>query len=89
VLWGFWEGRHWRPAAALWRKDWSIKPAGEAWVDLVFRQWWTDEVLTTDAQGVARTRAFFGTHRLSTPGDEKTIDLTEGPMTVILKQRSQ
>jgi len=89
VMWGFWEGRHWRPAAALWRKDWSIKPAGEAWVDLVFRQWWTDEVLTTDAQGVARTRAFFGTHRLSTPGDEKTIDLTEGPMTVILKQRSQ
>jgi len=24
VMWGFWEGRHWRPNGALWRKDWSI-----------------------------------------------------------------
>ncbi|MEY4482917.1 MAG: hypothetical protein RL693_369, partial [Verrucomicrobiota bacterium] len=23
VMWGFWEGAHWKPETALWRKDWS------------------------------------------------------------------
>ncbi|HET8550321.1 MAG TPA: endo-1,4-beta-xylanase, partial [Bryobacteraceae bacterium] len=31
MIWGFWEGRHWKPAAAMFRRDWSIKPNGEAW----------------------------------------------------------
>ena len=22
VMWGFWEGAHWKPDTALWRKDW-------------------------------------------------------------------
>ena len=43
VMWGFWEGAHWRPDAAMFRNDWSIKPNGEAYLDLVFDQWWTDE----------------------------------------------
>ena len=35
VMWGFWQNRHWRPAAALWRGDWSIKPNGQQFIDLV------------------------------------------------------
>lgn len=35
VMWGFWEGRHWKPDAALYRKDWSTKPAGKVWEELV------------------------------------------------------
>ena len=28
VMWGFWENAHWRPDAAMYRSDWSIKPNG-------------------------------------------------------------
>ncbi|HXI18191.1 MAG TPA: endo-1,4-beta-xylanase, partial [Chloroflexota bacterium] len=34
LMWGFWEARHWRPDAALFRRDWSIKPNGRAWTEL-------------------------------------------------------
>ncbi len=63
-MWGFWEGRHWRPNAALWRKDWSIKPAGQAYLDLL-KEWSTHEKLATGADGQAATRAFLGDYRIS------------------------
>jgi len=62
LMWGFWEGRHWRPDAALWRRDWSLKPNGEAWIDLVTQQWWTNTSGQTDAGGTFRVRAFRGEH---------------------------
>ncbi len=31
VMWGFWEGAHWKPETALWRKDWSEKPNARVW----------------------------------------------------------
>lgn len=72
VLWGFWEGRHWRPDAALWRKDWTLTPAGRVWRDLVFGQWWTTEKGTTDEQGTYLQRAFLGTHRITASHDGRT-----------------
>ncbi len=60
IMWGFWEGRHWKPDAALYRRDWSIKPAGQMWLDLVKRDWWTNEVGNTDSQGRYTTRGFLG-----------------------------
>ena len=33
----------------MFRSDWSIKPNGQAYLDLVFGDWWTDEDLTADA----------------------------------------
>lgn len=76
VMWGFWEGRHWRPDAALWRRDWSIKPAGEVWLDLVFNQWWTDTELTADEAGLAQTRGFLGDYRITVTwqGQSRTIE---------------
>lgn len=60
VLWGFWEGRHWRPDAALWREDWSIKPAGQVWKDLVYDEWWSKVSMKTDAKGKAISNVFNG-----------------------------
>lgn len=60
IMWGFWEGRHWRPEAALFRDDWSVKPNGRAYVDLVLGQWRTEETGRTDARGSHRTRGFLG-----------------------------
>ncbi len=64
IMWGFWEGRHWRPDAALYRMDFSPKPAAEVWTDLVKNQWWTRETLTTGKKGLARTRGFHGEYEL-------------------------
>jgi hypothetical protein len=88
VMWGFWEGRHWRPNAALWRKDWSIKPVGEMWKELVFKQWWTNEERTTDASGLCTVSAFLGEYEVVVKhADRKvparvTVDKTDQVKTV-------
>ena len=75
VMWGFWEGRHWKPDAALYRRDWSLKPAGQAWQDLVFEQWWTDESGKTGRDGVCKTRGFLGEYEIVATyrGTSKTL----------------
>jgi len=73
TLWGFWEGRHWLPKAALWRRDWSIKANGQAWMDLVFKQWRTSATLKTDAAGNAGVRAFLGDYEVTATRDGKAI----------------
>jgi len=60
VMWGFWEGAHWQPKAALYRRDWRAKPAGQAWQELVHKQWWTTADGVTDAQGDYALRGFKG-----------------------------
>ena len=42
TMWGFWEGKMWQPPGAMIRKDWTLKPNGQAWMDLVLKEWWTD-----------------------------------------------
>ena len=60
----------------LWNPDWTIKPAGEAWIDLVYDQWWTDETGRTDGNGTFGIRGFLGDYQITVRvGDEtKTID---------------
>ncbi len=65
VLWGFWSERHWKPDAALFDQDWNPRSHGEAWMGLVRNHWWTDEVLTTDADGCAGLRGFLGTYKIT------------------------
>jgi len=76
LLWGFWEGRHWLPDAALWKKDWTPTPAAEAYRRLVFEEWWTRWRGKADAQGRCEVRAFFGTHRIEANGKASEVALT-------------
>jgi GH35 family endo-1,4-beta-xylanase len=82
VMWGFWEGAHWKPNAAMFRNDWSIKPNGEAFLDLVFDEWWTDDDVEADEAGEALVRAFKGEHEVSVQWGEFSDDviatLTDG-----------
>ena len=64
LLWGFWEGSHWKPEAALWRKDWTAKPAGLVWEDWIGKRWHTRMALTTDAKGRISWRGFKGNYRV-------------------------
>jgi hypothetical protein len=49
----------------MFRNDWSIKPNGEEYLDLVFNEWWTDEDVDADALGEALVRAFKGEHDIA------------------------
>ena len=46
----------------MYRSDWSLKPNGEAYNDIVFGEWWTEEMLTSDMLGEVMMRAFKGQH---------------------------
>jgi GH35 family endo-1,4-beta-xylanase len=59
-MWGFWEGRHWRPRAAMFRKNWTPKPNYFAYEDLVFKKWWTKEQGVTNNKGIFDCRGFLG-----------------------------
>jgi hypothetical protein len=78
LTWGFWEGADWRPRAALYRKDWSIKPNGQAWNDLVLKEWHTSLTGQTDASGAVTTRGFLGQYQITVTyrGTSKTWPLT-------------
>ncbi|MFC7335944.1 endo-1,4-beta-xylanase [Haloferula chungangensis] len=73
IQWGFWENAHWKPHAALWRADWSLKPAGEVFVDLVKRQWWTKETVLTDRVGTCKVRGFLGDYKVTVEHDGRTM----------------
>ena len=73
LLWGFWEGRHWIPEAALWRKDWSIKEAGKVWEEWVGKRWRTREALVTDSNGNVSWRGFKGSYRLETASGNSAV----------------
>lgn len=62
--WGFWEARHWRPQAALFRRDWSEKPSARAYRDLVLHQWRTRLEGDTDPAGRLAGRGFHGDYEV-------------------------
>lgn len=65
VMWGFWEGQHWRPEAALFDRQWNLRPHGKAYRDLVYDQWWTRDAGQTDADGHFTTRGFLGDYTVT------------------------
>lgn len=64
-LWGFWENKHWKPLAAMFRKDWSERLAAQAWRDLVIGAWKTNTSNTTDINGVSETRGHLGNYDIT------------------------
>ena len=94
VMWGFWEGSHWRSdeGGAMFRLDWTPRPAQAAYEDLVFKQWWTRWQGRTDRDGTAKLRAFYGKHdvRVEAGGRRSSVvvELTRsapGQARVVLK----
>ncbi|WP_135364598.1 endo-1,4-beta-xylanase [Halosimplex halophilum] len=69
VMWGFWDGDHWKDEAPLFYDDWSRKPAYDVWTGLVYDEWWTDDSGTTDGSGAYATTAFLGEHEVTVSTD--------------------
>jgi endo-1,4-beta-xylanase len=75
VLWGFFAPQSANAVAALYRADWTLKPNGKAWYDLVFRRWWTNADGTTDNHGRYRTRGFLGDYQITVSKGGRTRTL--------------
>ncbi|MEM8487050.1 MAG: endo-1,4-beta-xylanase [Bacteroidota bacterium] len=90
LMWGFWDGAHWKDDAPLFRQDWSLKPSGQAFFDLVFDAWWTKASQVSDAEGVAGIRAFHGQHNVMVEFEGTVVNSTvtlepgEGPLEVTI-----
>ncbi len=72
MQWGFWESGHWIPRAALWDKNWNLRPHGKVWVDLVTKTWWTNADGTLNPQGIYKTRGFYGDYEVTISKDGKS-----------------
>ncbi len=65
LLWGFWEGSHWEPAAASWKRDWTPLKRAEVLEEWLGKRWRTEVTLTTDHAGVVKWRGFPGWYQVS------------------------
>ncbi|MFJ9033100.1 endo-1,4-beta-xylanase [Streptomyces sp. NPDC102274] len=69
---GIWEKGIWDPLAALYNADWSLKPNGQMWHDLVTKEWWTNASGTTNASGDYDTRGFVGDYLVTVTANGAT-----------------
>ena len=65
----------------LWRADWTIKPAGQVWLDQVFKEWWTNTGGTTDREGRFAARGYLGDYEITVRagGRTRTVRAQLGP----------
>ena len=73
LMWGFWDGAHWQGDSPIFRQDWSLKPSGEVFLDLIFNEWWTDTYATTPANGVATIRGFKGLYEITVEHQNQVV----------------
>lgn len=71
VQWGFWEGQHWFPVAALWDKNWKPRANGKAFTELVSKQWNTRAEGKTRKDGKYSLRGFNGDYEVRVKYDGK------------------
>ena len=74
ISWGFWEGAHWRAkeSGAMFRRDWTKRPAQLEYERLVLGEWRTNGTFQTDADGVIETRGFLGDYSIEIGAKNKT-----------------
>jgi len=81
LMWGFWDGAHWHQNAPIYRRDWSLKPSGKIWKELIFNEWWTKAQGKTDPRGRYRVRGFKGDYEVTVRhrGRTKSVPVHIGP----------
>lgn len=76
LMWGFWQGAHWEPQAAIFKQNFEPKLAAIQYQQLVYRDWWTRVRSTTSPTGVVSVRAFFGHYRVTITTKNQTFQQT-------------
>jgi GH35 family endo-1,4-beta-xylanase len=91
TIWGFWQPKHWKPDAAMFRTDWSAKPNAAIWREWVNNKWKTQFEATTDIKGKVEKKGHFGKYEVTVSKGGKSATAvyeltTHGqPVTVTLK----
>jgi len=76
LMWGFWDGAHWKKNAPLFTKDWQLKPAGVAYYDLVLNQWWTCTGGSSDDAGAYVANGHLGDYAVTATLGAQTATAT-------------
>ena len=87
LMWGFWAGANWIPASSMYNRDWSINKTGEAYRNLIFKEWWTKESGTAGKKGIYAVSAFYGRYKITVNSVSRQIDLSEEKGKVIVDFR--
>ena len=85
TTWDYRDGAWLGAPSGFIRKDNSLKPAYNMLKKLVREEWWTDTVVTTDAEGYISVDAFKGDYNISVDGktaDIKMVDETPATVSV-------
>lgn len=75
LMWGFWEGSHWKPLGAMIRRDWSEKPSYRVWRELIFQKWQTEERGVTGSNGAFSFRGFHGEYEITVQSAGNTVQV--------------
>lgn len=75
-LWGFWDGAIWREQTGLYRRDWSEKPNGAAFRQLIHEVWQTDHTRTSGGDGRVSGRGFLGRYEATVTVGGRTLTQT-------------
>ena len=87
LMWGFWEGDNWIPSSSLYKRDWTPTPAADAYRNLVFNEWWTQESGTANSKGIFSTQAFYGKYKVTVDGISKEVNLSKEKGKVVVDFR--
>jgi endo-1,4-beta-xylanase len=85
LLWGFWEGRHWKEEAASWNRDWSIRKRGEVLEEWLGHRWITAVTVKTGKDGVARWRGFPGQYEAQMHDGSQSFAVSRSYPKAVLK----
>ena len=91
LLWGFWEGSHWKKQCASWNLDWSIRERGKVLEEWIGERWRTRVTATTDADGRITWRGFPGWYEVTrADGGTVLVELsTAKPSTTTVAREGQ
>lgn len=78
IMWGFWEGNHWKPERALWNTDWTPTEQAHRYRALVFDEWWSEADLFADQNGELHVNLFAGDFEITVDGKVFTNSLSAG-----------
>jgi hypothetical protein len=65
MMWGFWAPIAWYPDSAFYGPDWSLRPQGKAYIDLVFNKWWSNLSGKTNHEGIFEGHGFYGDYGIT------------------------
>ncbi len=83
--WGFWADRHWLPDGALFDKDWTLRPHGKVYLDLIKKTWSTDASGKTVKDGTFKANAFYGDYDLVVKDRTYPIVFAKGTTSITVR----